>query len=135
MASLTVEPIDSSDVTRVVASPAAGAVLTFAGTVRERHRGRVVTAIEYHAYEGMADKELARIEAEIPRRWPGLITRIVHRLGLLRVGETSVLIAVAAPHRAEGFEALRFAIEAIKKSVPIWKKEIYTDGHAWIEGS
>ena len=69
------------------------------------------------------------------RRWPQLKVRIVHRTGLLEVGDTSVLIAVASPHRAEGFEALRYSIDTIKETVPIWKKEIYTDGHAWIEGS
>jgi molybdopterin synthase catalytic subunit len=83
----------------------------------------------------MAEKELSRIEAEVTRRWAGVRIRIVHRTGALRVGETSVLIAVATPHRAEGFDALRFAIESVKRTAPVWKKEIYPDGYAWIEGS
>lgn len=135
MARIQQETIDRAAAQAVVAFPGAGALLTFAGTVRDNHRGRPVTAIEYHAYESMAAKELAGIEAEIRRRWPGTRVEIVHRLGCLQVGETSILIAVASPHRAEGFDALRLAIESVKKSVPIWKKEMYPDGHAWIEGS
>lgn len=135
MALITSERIDTREVVTALFSPACGAVLTFAGTVRGEHLGRRVTAIEYHAYDSMAEKELARIEKEASRRWPELKVRIVHRTGLLEVGETSVLIAVASPHRAEGFEGLRYTIDTIKETVPIWKKEIYTSGHAWIEGS
>jgi molybdopterin synthase catalytic subunit len=135
VAEITREPIDEQEGARAVRSPAAGAVLTFAGTVRDEHRGRAVLGIDYHAYESMAKKELARIEEEVSRRWPGACARIIHRTGPLRVGETSVLIAVSSPHRAEGFEALRFAIEELKSDAPIWKKELYPDGHAWIEGS
>ncbi|MBI4600642.1 MAG: molybdenum cofactor biosynthesis protein MoaE [Planctomycetes bacterium] len=133
--SITDRPIDEREVVRAVARHGAGAVLTFAGTVRSEHLGRPVTSIEYHAYETMAARELARIEEEAARRWPDVAARIVHRVGLLQVGETSVLIAVSSPHRAEGFEALRFAIESVKERAPIWKKEIYPDGHAWLEGS
>lgn len=135
MATLTREPLDPQTITAAVTSAAAGALLTFAGVVRDEHLGRAVTSIDYHAYDAMALKELDRIEAEAVRRWPAVRIRIAHRTGLLQVGETSVFIAVSSPHRAEGFEALRFAIEAIKQSVPIWKKENYPDGHAWIEGS
>lgn len=136
MTFITTEPIDGRNLERRVQSPGAGAVLTFAGTVRNEHLGRAVAAIEYHAYESMAVKELSRIENEMVERWPGARVAIVHRTGLLNVGETSVFIAVSAAHRAEGFEALRFAIESIKKMVPIWKKELYAGGeHAWIEGS
>ncbi len=132
---LTREPLDLRALELEVAAPSSGAVLTFAGTVRNEHLSRVVTAIDYHAYESMAEKELERIETAAALRWSGARIRIVHRIGLLQVGEASVLIAVSSPHRAEGFEALRFAIEEIKRTVPIWKKEIYPDGHAWIEGS
>jgi molybdopterin synthase catalytic subunit len=135
LARITSEQIDAREVVRAVLSPACGAVLTFAGTVREEHLGRRVTAIEYHAYDSMAEKELTRIEGEVSRRWPGLRVRILHRTGLLQVGETSVFIAVASPHRAEGFEGLRYTIDTLKETVPIWKKEIYTNGHTWIEGS
>jgi molybdopterin synthase catalytic subunit len=135
VAELTREPIDEGKEAAAVRAPSAGAVLVFAGTVRDEHRGRAVTGIDYHAYEPMAERELSRIEDEVARRWPGARARIVHRTGPLRVGDTSVLIAVSTPHRAEGFEALRFAIEELKAVAPIWKKELYPDGHAWIEGS
>ena len=135
MARLQSEEICARKVIAEVCHPGAGCVLTFAGTVRDEHLGREVTAIEYHAYSPMALRELNRIEDEVHARWPALRAVLVHRTGLLRLGEVSVLIAVAAPHRPEGFDALRFAIEQIKENVPIWKKEFYTNGHAWIEGS
>lgn len=135
MAAIVPGPIDEAALVRAVARAGAGAILTFAGAVRDEHGGRAVTAIEYHAYESMAARELEKIEAEIARRWPGARGAIAHRTGLLQVGDISVFIAVSSPHRAEGFEALRFAIESIKKDVPIWKKEMYPDGHAWLEGS
>lgn len=135
MALITEREIDEKAVNEAIRSRSAGALLTFSGVVRDHHLGRAVTSIEYHAYPSMAEKELARIEEEIKKRWPGAVATLVHRIGRLQVGETSVHIAVSSAHRSEGFDALRFAIESIKKSVPIWKKEVYTDGHAWIEGS
>jgi molybdopterin synthase catalytic subunit len=135
VARITRDAIDPAAASAMVARPGAGAVLTFAGVVRDRNLGRTVEAIEYHGYEEMALQEMARIEEEARRRWPAVAVEIVHRLGALSVGETSVLIAVSSPHRAEGFLALRFAIDTLKETVPIWKKEIYADGYAWIEGS
>ena len=135
MSKLISQTIDARAVIQEVERPAAGAILTFAGTVRNHHLGREVTGIEYHAYEEMAVKELDRIEAAAREKWPGVEIEIVHRIGFLEIGEASVLIAVATAHRKEGFEALRYAIDTIKEDVPIWKKEMYTDGHAWIEGS
>ena len=135
MALITEREIDEKAVSEAIHSFSAGALLTFSGVVRNHHLGRTVTSMEYHAYPSMAEKELARIEEEVKCRWPAAAIAIVHRIGLLKVGETSVYIAVSSPHRSEGFDALRFAIESIKKNVPIWKKEVYTDGHAWIEGS
>ena len=136
VSSIVKEPIDLKGVSESAGNPESGAVLTFSGTVRNNHRGRSVVAIEYHAYESMAAKELDRLEDEIRERWSETIAHIVHRIGHLDVGEASVLIAVSSPHRAEGFEALRFAIDTLKERVPIWKKEIYTDGsYAWIDGS
>ncbi len=135
MSKLISQTIDARAVIQEVERPAAGAILTFAGTVRNHHLGREVTGIEYHAYEEMAVKELDRIEAAAREKWPGIEIEIVHRIGFLEIGEASVLIAVATAHRKEGFEALRYAIDTIKEDVPIWKKEMYTDGHAWIEGS
>lgn len=135
MSRLVKEPIDENQVVNEIACPEAGAILTFAGTVRDEHVGRQVVAIDYHAYDSMAVKEMDRLENQIRERWPNSRIAIVHRVGYLQVGETSVFIAVASAHRKEGFEALRFAIDTLKQSTPIWKKEIYTDGHAWIEGS
>ena len=83
----------------------------------------------------MAEREAERLEKEIRERWPGAEVAIVHRLGYLRIGETSVLIAVSSPHRPASFEALRYAIDTLKERLPIWKKEIYTDGESWLEGS
>jgi len=135
MARIVTTPIDEREELEAVRSPAAGAVLCFAGTVRDHHLGRKVMSLEYHAYETMALKELTRIEDTIESRWSGARARIVHRIGHLLPGETSVFIAVSTAHRAEGFEALSFAIETLKRTAPIWKKEMYPDGHAWIEGS
>ncbi len=135
MSKLISQTIDARAVIQEVERPAAGAILTFAGTVRNHHLGREVTGIEYHAYEEMAVKELDHIEAAAKEKWPDIEIEIVHRIGFLEIGEASVLIAVGAAHRKEGFEALRYAIDTIKEDGPIWKKEMYTDGHAWIEGS
>ena len=135
MPSITREPLDPRVPAAKVEHPGAGAVLTFAGVVRDHHRGRRVLGIEYHAYEEMALREMARIEDAVRQKWPGIAVDMVHRVGSLGVGEASVVIAVSSPHRAEGFEALRFAIDSLKQTVPIWKKEIYADGYAWIEGS
>lgn len=128
-------PIDEQAAVRRVAHTGAGAVVTFAGTVRDHNRGRTVVAIEYHAYEEMASREIEQIEAEAVQRWPGIEILILHRIGRLELGEVCVFLVVAAAHRKEGFEALRFAIDTLKQRVPIWKKEIYSDGVAWIEGS
>jgi molybdopterin synthase catalytic subunit len=135
VARITREPLDLQAEAALVARPAAGALLTFSGVVREEHLGRRVVGIEYHAYEPMALQEMARIEEEARRRWPGAAVAMAHRLGTLKVGEASIVIAVSSPHRAEGFAALRFAIDTLKETVPIWKKELYEDGYAWIEGS
>ena len=135
MSELVRSAIDPARALADVAGAGDGSLVTFGGAVRNRNAGRDVEAIEYHAYDAMAVQEMDRIEAEVTARWPSAKVRIVHRIGLLRVGELSVLVVVASPHRAEGFEAARFAIDRVKQSVPIWKKEIYPDGYAWIEGS
>ncbi len=135
MSEIVKQAIDAEAIRRRVEGPGAGAVLTFAGTVRDHHLDRQVAGIEYHAYESMATKEMDRVEGAARTKWAGIDIAIVHRIGWLEVGETSVFIAVSAAHREEGFAALRYAIDTLKKSVPMWKKEMYTDGHAWIEGS
>jgi molybdopterin synthase catalytic subunit len=126
-----------SEVTSVaeqVRTPAAGAVVTFLGAVRETSRGRRVVALEYEAYPEMALRVLRGIAQEALQRWELGDVAIVHRIGRLRPGEASVGIAVAAGHRGPAFEACRFIIERIKAAAPIWKKEIYQAGEAWVEG-
>jgi molybdopterin synthase catalytic subunit len=93
-----------------------------------------VAHLEYEAYEEMAQSEMAAIEAEVRRRWPVTDVRLVHRLGRMDIGEASVAVAIASAHRGEAFEACRFAIDTLKRTVPIWKKEFYADGAVWLEG-
>lgn len=132
MFAVTSEPLDAREVERLVEDPATGAVVTFSGVVRNHARGRQVTALDYEAYEAAAEKMLARIGDEIEARWEIGKVAIVHRTGLLSIGEASVVIAVSSAHRDAAFEACRYAIERIKEIVPIWKKEIYADGEVWI---
>lgn len=129
---VTTDPLDPRDVERVVAAPDTGATVTFTGTVRDHARGRQVTALEYEAYAPAAEKMLARIADEIRDRWGLERVAIVHRVGLLPVGETSVVIAISSAHRDAAFDACRYAIERLKEIVPIWKKEFYADGETWI---
>jgi len=113
-----------------------GAVVAFVGIVRRFSRGKRIKHLEYEAYQAMAEAKLREIGREIKERWDIDGVAIVHRIGSLEVGEKSVVIAVGAPHRAEAFEACRYAIEQLKRTVPIWKKEVYEDGEVWIaEGS
>lgn len=129
---LSDRPIRAETVEVAVASPEAGAVVTFVGTVRARTGDHQVVALEYEAYEGMAERFLRKIGAEVVEKWPGARVAIEHRVGRLEVGEVSVTIAVACPHRAAAFEACRHAIERLKVDVPIWKKEVRTDGSVWV---
>ncbi len=130
------DPINPATVIARVEGHDAGAILTFAGTVRDTHHERAVNSIDYHAYESMAEKEIVKLENEAAERWPGVRLAIVHRIGHLGLGETSVLLAVASPHRPAGFAARRVGIDELKKRVPIWKREMYQDGgEAWLEGS
>lgn len=124
--------IDPRRVENLVADEASGALVTFAGTVRDHARGKPVTALEYEAYPPAAEKMLEQIGDEIFERWGIRNVAIQHRYGLLQIGETSVVIAVSSPHRDAAFEACRYAIERIKMIVPIWKREIYEDGAVWI---
>lgn len=135
MSCLTLEPIDPRAVEARVSHPGAGAVVTFHGVVRDHNLGRQVSWLEYEAFAEMAEPAMEGIIAEVTRRWPVARAAMVHRLGRLAIGEASVVIAVSAPHRAEAFDACRFAIDALKASVPIWKKEVWADGSAWVEGT
>ena len=129
---VTDQPLDARAVEAAVADPAAGAVVTFTGTVRDHARGRGVVALDYEAYAPAAEKLLAQIGMEIAAQWGVARVAIVHRIGSLPVGEASVVIAVSAAHRGEAFAACQYAIERLKEIVPIWKKEHYADGASWI---
>jgi len=121
------------ELVRAVAHPGAGAIVTFAGTTRNETDGRKVDCLTYEAYGEMAAEKLREIADTARGRYPEVRIAIVHRIGLLSVSEVSVGIAVSSPHRPDAFEACRYAIEAIKHDVPIWKKETYADGSGeWI---
>jgi MoaE-MoaD fusion protein len=129
---ITEDPLDVRAIEAAAADPAAGAVLTFTGVVRDHARGRGVVALDYESYAPAAEAILAQIGAEMRDRWDVARVAIVHRVGYLTVGEASVVIAVSAAHRDAAFAACRHAIERIKEIVPIWKKEHYADGAVWI---
>jgi molybdopterin synthase catalytic subunit len=134
MIQLTHDPIDSISFTEAVRRPDCGAVVTFLGTVRDLTDGRVTVALDYEAYPAMAEKKLAEIEQETRKRWPVGEIVLVHRLGHLQVGEVSVAVAVSCPHRAQAFDACRYAIDRLKEIVPIWKKENWADGSTeWVD--
>lgn len=132
MVRLVREPIDLGALLAV--APQDGALDLFVGVVRNENAGRRVTHLEYEAYEEMALEVLQEIEAETRRRWPLTDVRLVHRLGRLEIGEPSVAVAVASPHRAEAFAACRHAIDTLKRRAPIWKKEFFEGGAVWVEG-
>ena len=123
MVSVSGRVIDAAQVLRDIATPGTGGIDLFIGTVRDNNEGKPVASIDYTAYVPMAEEVLRRIEEEIRARWPVENVILIHRIGLLRVGEISVLTAVGSPHRAASFEACRHAIERIKADLPVWKKE------------
>ncbi len=129
------DQIDPAALLSRVRSDADGAVLLFVGTVRNHNEGRSVEHLEYEAYAEMAERELAEIAAEAAERWEVGDVAVEHRTGLLRIGEASVAIAVASPHREAAYAASRYIIEELKKRVPIWKREGYSDGRSeWVRG-
>ena len=130
MVTLTREPIRTDDLLDAVRSPHAGAVVLFLGTVRDLTGDAATEFLEYDAYPAMAETELAKIETAARSRWPVLNCGIVHRVGKLGVGEISVAVAVSCAHRADAFEAARFAIDTLKLTVPIWKKDVAPNGVA-----
>lgn len=125
-------PLDAEAVAAEVADERAGAVATFTGTVRRHSRGREVLHLEYEAYAGMAETVMAEIAAELEARHELCAVAIAHRVGRVEIGETSVVIAVSAAHRAPALEACREAIDTLKQTVPLWKKEVYEGGEEWI---
>lgn len=129
---VTDQPVQLQELVEYVTDPEAGAIATFIGTTRNNNEGRKVIALNYEAYPEMAEKELVRLGDEARQRWNICRMAIVHRIGPVQITEPSVMIAVSAAHREDAFAACRFAIEEIKKSVPIWKKEVYEGGEVWI---
>ncbi len=128
MIRLTRDAIDYHAVTEAVRHESCGAVVTFLGTVRDLTGERQTVALDYEAYPGMAEMKLAEIEHDTRQRWPVGEMALVHRLGHLEVGAVSVAVAVSCPHRAQAFDACRYAIDRLKELVPIWKKENWADG-------
>jgi len=129
---LSGEPLSLERAAAEVASDGAGAIATFVGTTRARSRGRDVIRLEYEAYEGMAEAEMERIANVLRDRHDVIDVAIHHRVGPVEIGETSVVIAVSAAHRAAAFDACREAIDTLKQTVPLWKKELYVGGEEWI---
>ena len=129
---LTADPIDVGAVIAEVADDMAGAVATFLGTTRVRSRGREVLYLEYEAYEGMAEKVMAEMADALRERYELCRIAITHRVGRVGIGETSVAVAVSAPHREHALAACKEAIDTLKVDVPLWKKEVYEGGEEWI---
>ena len=132
---LGTEPIDVGTVGRRVVLPECGATVTLDGYAREWTKGKRTLHLVYEAYPSMALREMQRLGREAHDRFEIAHIAIVHRTGRLEIGETSVVIAVSAPHRRAAFEACEWAIRELKRTVPIWKKEIFEDGEVWVEGS
>jgi len=129
---LSDEPLSLERVVDEVASEEAGAVATFVGTTRVHSRGRTVTHLQYEAYEGMAERAMEEIAAELIERYALCAVAIHHRIGRVAIGERSVVIAVSAPHRQDALAACKDAIDTLKEKVPLWKKEVYVGGEEWI---
>jgi molybdopterin synthase catalytic subunit/molybdopterin converting factor small subunit len=129
---LSGEPLSLDDAVREVRRDAAGAIATFTGTVRNRSRDRDVQYLEYEAYEGMAEETMAELASDLARRHELSAIAIHHRIGRVEIGEASVVIAVSAPHRAAALAACAEAIDTLKGTVPLWKKEVYEGGEEWI---
>ena len=130
------KPIDPTKALESVMDEDAGGIVLFVGTIRNQTRGKEVKGLEYEVYRPMAERQIARLEEEIRKRWPVKSIRLIHREGKLKVGEVSVVVAVSAVHREEAFEAARYAIDRIKESFPIWKRERFRGGrYAWVKGT
>ena len=132
---ITEAPLDAARIASSVAASACGAVVTFVGLVRDHNAGRQVLRLEYEAYAPLARATFERIAAEAEAHWPSVRIAIHHRIGTLPIGEASVVIAAASPHRADAFCACRYAIERVKQIAPVWKREHFDGGDVWIEGA
>ena len=125
-------PINVAQVEQYVYDPTCGGIVTFIGTVRNSTKGKNVVRLEFEAYVPMAIKELQKIADNIFEKWPVKKLAIHHRIGNLEIGEVAVAIAISCPHRKNAFEACAYAIDTLKETVPIWKKEIFEDGEVWV---
>ncbi|GHO45332.1 molybdenum cofactor biosynthesis protein MoaE [Ktedonospora formicarum] len=131
---LTHEPLRRDVLVEAVSHPSVGGIVVFEGVVRDNARGKEVRYLEYEAYEEMAYQQIQAICKEAQQRWGVERIAVAHRFGRLEIGEASVIIVVASPHRAEAFDACRYIIDTLKATVPIWKKEVATNGEEWVEG-
>ena len=132
---ITRAPIDKQGLEQRLVTGAAGAVVTFDGIVRNQTKGRAVLSLHYEAYVPMALKEMRRIGNEVHEKWPDVLrVGIIHRFGELSISESSVFIVITSAHRKFAFDACRYTIDRLKQTVPIWKKEVFADGEAWVEG-
>jgi molybdopterin synthase catalytic subunit len=129
---ITSEILNLSECVEKVMTPQAGGIDVFIGTVREHTKGKKVIRLEFEAYEKMALNEMQKIADEMMKRWPLHKILIHHRTGVLQIGDVPVIIAVSASHRDATFEACRYAIDTLKQTVPIWKKEVFDDGEEWV---
>lgn len=132
--SIVREPIDAREIRKTITAPEDGALVLFDGVVRNNTRGRTTLFLDYEAYESMALNEMEKLAQAALERFKVRDVVLIHRLGRLEIGETSVLIAVASAHRAAAFDACRWLIDTLKKTVPIWKKEYFEDGAVWADG-
>jgi len=133
---ITRKPIDPAKALESVIDEDAGGTVLFVGTIRNQTNGKQVKGLEYEVYRRMAERQIAKLEKEIRKRWPVKSIRLIHREGKLKVGEVSVVVAVSAVHREEAFEAAWYAIDRIKDSFPIWKREKFRGGrYGWVKGT
>jgi molybdopterin synthase catalytic subunit len=131
---ITREPLDRNALIASVSHPSVGGIAVFEGVVRDNARGKQVRYLEYDVYPEMAVQQIRSIVTEAQRRWGAEYVAVAHRIGRLEIGEASVIVVVATSHRAEAFDACRYIIDTLKTTVPIWKKEVATNGEEWVEG-
>ena len=129
---ITTEPLDPEALTRAVRRDTNGGVVTFLGVTRRYTEGKEVRYLEYEAYLPMAEAKLKEIAQEVQERWGIEDVAIGHRIGHLEIGEISLVVAVASPHREKAFQASQYAVDRLKQTVPIWKKEVFVDGEVWV---
>ena len=131
---ITREQLDRNALVAAISDPGVGGIVVFEGVVRDNARGKQIRYLEYDVYPEMAIQQIRAIIAETEKRWGVERVAVAHRVGRLEIGEASVIVVVATPHRAEAFDACRYIIDTLKTTVPIWKKEVATTGEEWVEG-